>query len=180
MYWLMLVLVSVWYISIFTCTKNCIVPFWIKLPFLYRPGHHINFYLVVSKMSLVLPWQPPADTNVCFCLVKECYVYICWKIKLLLLLHWTVVLAVLADQALCFAYLCPFVHVSLRAHAYIQQHLPNVMPVIVFPMCWWLICTLINDFWILMPNFVWIDQHSILPISFQVVSLALTVFASVK
>ena len=40
--------------------------------------------LVVSKMSLVLPWQPPADNNVCFCLVKEYYLYICWKIKLLL------------------------------------------------------------------------------------------------
>ena len=45
-------------------------------------------------MSLVLPWQPPADNNVCFCLVKEYYLYICWKIKLLLLLrlsstHWS-------------------------------------------------------------------------------------------
>ena len=65
--------------------------FWIKLPFfLYQPGYHLNFYLVVSKMSLVLPWQPapPADNNVCFCLVEECYMYICWKIKLLLLLQW--------------------------------------------------------------------------------------------
>ena len=51
----------------------------------YRPGYHVHFYLVVSKMSLVLPWQPPADNNVCFCLVKEYYLYICWKIKLLLL-----------------------------------------------------------------------------------------------
>ena len=54
----------------------------------YRPGYHLHFYLVVSKMSLVLPWQPPADNNVCFCLVKEYYLYICWKIKLLLLLAW--------------------------------------------------------------------------------------------
>ena len=46
---------------------------------LYRPGYHLHFYLVVSKMSLVLPWQPPADNNVCFCLVKECFLYICWK-----------------------------------------------------------------------------------------------------
>ena len=53
----------------------------------YRPGYHVHFYLVVSKMSLVLPWQPPADNNVCFCLVKEYYLYICWKIKLLLLLQ---------------------------------------------------------------------------------------------
>ena len=46
-------------------------------------------YLVVSKTSLVLPWQPPADNIVCFCLVKEHYMYICLKIKLLLLLmHW--------------------------------------------------------------------------------------------
>ena len=52
----------------------------------YRPGYHVHFYLVVSKMSLVLPWQPPADNNVCFCLVKEYYLYICWKIKILLLL----------------------------------------------------------------------------------------------
>ena len=52
----------------------------------YRPGYHLHFYLVVSKMSQVLPWQPPADSNVCFCLVKEYYLYICWKIKLLLLL----------------------------------------------------------------------------------------------
>ena len=50
--------------------------------FLYRPGYHLNFYLVVRKMSLVLPWQPPGDNNVCFCLVKECYMYICWKNKI--------------------------------------------------------------------------------------------------
>ena len=78
---------SVWYISTPACTKNCIVLFWIMLPFFsYRPGYHLHFYLVVSKMSLVLPWQPPADNNVFFCLVKEYYLYICWKIKLLLLL----------------------------------------------------------------------------------------------
>ena len=63
-----------------------IVPFWIKLPFLYRHGYHLNFYLVVSKMSSVLTWQPPADNDVCFRLVKEYYMYICWKIKFLLLL----------------------------------------------------------------------------------------------
>ena len=50
----------------------------------YRPGYHLHFYLVVRKMSLVLPWQPPADNDVCFCLVKEYHLYICWKIKLLL------------------------------------------------------------------------------------------------
>ena len=37
-----------------------------------------------DEPTIVLPWQPPADNNVCFCLVKECYMYICWKIKLLL------------------------------------------------------------------------------------------------
>ena len=52
----------------------------------YRPGYHLHFHLVVSKMSIVLLWKPPADNYVCFCLVKEYYLYICWKIKLLLLL----------------------------------------------------------------------------------------------
>ena len=52
----------------------------------YLPWYYVHFYLVVSKMSLVLPWQPPADNNVCFCLVKEYYLYICWKIKLPLLI----------------------------------------------------------------------------------------------
>ena len=39
--------------------------------FLYRPGYHLIFYLVVSKMGLVLSWEPPADNNVCFCLVRN-------------------------------------------------------------------------------------------------------------
>ena len=43
--------------------------FALQLIWLRRLLNLVNliFYMVVSKMSLVLPWQPPADNNVCFC-----------------------------------------------------------------------------------------------------------------
>ena len=45
----------------------------------YWPECHLNSYMVLSHMSLVLPWHPPANEIVWFYLIEACEMHTCCK-----------------------------------------------------------------------------------------------------